>query len=311
MCRPRKTSASSEMLRCSPMTRNRGQIGVETRPAVSRPSAVVAVSSRRATMPAALVAYHSPGPLKLIWPRSDGHDCAGRADQACWQSEAGEPARRCRRPDDRGSAGRVRVNATGCGNAGRRPAAVGRPPGARVENVVHPLAAVPPCARTGARRGEAAIPERDHRMAAVARRVRNDLDPPSCRRRQTRWRANQASAIRSSCSVRRWPVPPAASQIDGDATKRPTVSHHSGSSDFLRLRNRASGVAKSVPRSNGPIACGEFQRGPNGSWTVLRQTTISPQGVQLNLATGQTFAKNQLVSGIEVTTVLDRNCGNQ
>jgi hypothetical protein len=33
--------------------------------------------------------------------------------------------------------------------------------------------------------------------------------------------------------------------------------------------------------------------------------------VQLNLAAGQTFAKNQLVSGIEVTTVLDRNCGNQ
>jgi hypothetical protein len=38
---------------------------------------------------------------------------------------------------------------------------------------------------------------------------------------------------------------------------------------------------------------------------------MSPQGVQLNLAPGQTFAKNQFVSGIEVTTVLDRNCGNR
>jgi hypothetical protein len=42
-----------------------------------------------------------------------------------------------------------------------------------------------------------------------------------------------------------------------------------------------------------------------------RPTTISPQGAQLNLAPGQTFAKNQFVSGIEVTTILDRNCGNQ
>jgi hypothetical protein len=70
-------------------------------------------------------------------------------------------------------------------------------------------------------------------------------------------------------------------------------------------------MAQDVSRTDGPIACGNFQRGPNGSWTVLRPTTMSPQGVQLNLAPGQTFAKNQFISGIEVTTVLDRNCGNQ
>src|SRR5438128_9087153 len=71
------------------------------------------------------------------------------------------------------------------------------------------------------------------------------------------------------------------------------------------------GMAQSVSRSDGPIACGDFQRGPEGSWTVLRPTTRSPQGAQLNLAPGQTFAKNQFVGGIEVTTVLDRNCGNK
>jgi hypothetical protein len=31
----------------------------------------------------------------------------------------------------------------------------------------------------------------------------------------------------------------------------------------------------------------------------------------MTLAPRQTFAKNQFVDGIEVTTVLDRNCGNQ
>ena len=70
--------------------------------------------------------------------------------------------------------------------------------------------------------------------------------------------------------------------------------------------------AKSVSTlPDGPIECGAFQRGANGSWTVLRPTTMSPQGAQLNLAPGQTFAKNQFVGGIEVTTVLDRNCGNK
>jgi hypothetical protein len=59
------------------------------------------------------------------------------------------------------------------------------------------------------------------------------------------------------------------------------------------------GMAQSVSRSDGPIACKDFQRGSNGSWTVLRPTTMIPQGVQLNLAPGQTFAKNQFVGGID------------
>lgn len=62
--------------------------------------------------------------------------------------------------------------------------------------------------------------------------------------------------------------------------------------------------------SDGAIACSAFQRAANGSWTVLRPTTIQPQGVVISLAPGQTFAKNQWVDGVEVTTVLDRNCGN-
>jgi len=31
----------------------------------------------------------------------------------------------------------------------------------------------------------------------------------------------------------------------------------------------------------------------------------------MNMAPGQTFAKNQFVNGIEVPTVLDRNCRDQ
>src|SRR5689334_19464852 len=69
-------------------------------------------------------------------------------------------------------------------------------------------------------------------------------------------------------------------------------------------------MAQTAHRGDGPIACSDFQRGANGSWIVLHPTTIIPEGVKLSLAPGQTFAKNQMVNGVEVTTVLDRNCGN-
>lgn len=70
-------------------------------------------------------------------------------------------------------------------------------------------------------------------------------------------------------------------------------------------------MAASVNSADGAISCNDFRRGANGAWTVLHPTTIEPQGVAISLSPGQTFAKNQWLGGIEVTTVLDRNCGNQ
>ena len=71
------------------------------------------------------------------------------------------------------------------------------------------------------------------------------------------------------------------------------------------------GLAQNVARSDGPISCGDFQRGSNGSWTVLRPTTMKSPRCPGEPDAGATFAKNQFVGGIEVTTVLDRNCGNR
>jgi hypothetical protein len=70
-------------------------------------------------------------------------------------------------------------------------------------------------------------------------------------------------------------------------------------------------TAATINLADGPINCNDFRRGSDGSWTVLRPTTIEPQGAAMSLAPGQTFAKNQWVGGIDLTTVLDRNCGNQ
>jgi hypothetical protein len=70
-------------------------------------------------------------------------------------------------------------------------------------------------------------------------------------------------------------------------------------------------IAQNINLPDGPIACTDFHRGANGSWTVVHPTTIHPRGVEMKLAPGQTFAENQFVDGVEVTTVLDRNCGNK
>ncbi len=79
---------------------------------------------------------------------------------------------------------------------------------------------------------------------------------------------------------------------------------------FLGCVPRAS-MAQNANLPDGPIACTDFHRGSNGSWTVLHPTTIHPQGVEMKLAPGQIFAENQFVQGIEITNVLDRNCGNK
>ena len=70
----------------------------------------------------------------------------------------------------------------------------------------------------------------------------------------------------------------------------------------------SSAQTNSLP--DGGIACGDFARGANGQWTVLRPATISPHGTVLNLMPGQTFTPSEMVGGIEITAVLDRNCGN-
>lgn len=62
---------------------------------------------------------------------------------------------------------------------------------------------------------------------------------------------------------------------------------------------------------DGPVARTAFQRSGNGSWTVLRPATLYPNGGALSLAPGQTFAPSQTFDGVEVTAILDRNCGNR
>jgi hypothetical protein len=92
--------------------------------------------------------------------------------------------------------------------------------------------------------------------------------------------------------------------------KTPLISAIAAAGLLLGFGWPGPAVANVYAQGDGPIACHDFQRGPNGSWTALRPSTISSGGMELNVTPGQTFAKNQFIDGIEPTTVLDRNCGN-
>jgi hypothetical protein len=61
---------------------------------------------------------------------------------------------------------------------------------------------------------------------------------------------------------------------------------------------------------DGPVNCGAVTRLPMGSWSIMRPVTIAPNGTTIGLSPGQTFAPNQIYDGVEVTAVLDRDCGN-
>ena len=79
---------------------------------------------------------------------------------------------------------------------------------------------------------------------------------------------------------------------------------------FAGLAWAHPGMAQ-VSAPDGPVACQNFARNGYGDWRVVHPTTLSSEGVTLNLAPGQTFAPSQMVGGIEPTAILDRNCGNQ
>jgi hypothetical protein len=59
------------------------------------------------------------------------------------------------------------------------------------------------------------------------------------------------------------------------------------------------------------VACGAFERWGGGSWTATSPTTLDyDNGMSLAVRPGQTFTPNGTVGGVEVTSTLDRHCGN-
>jgi len=60
-----------------------------------------------------------------------------------------------------------------------------------------------------------------------------------------------------------------------------------------------------------PIPCGAFARGPAGGWRVLSPVTLDFGGLLYSPTVGTTFAAGATEHGIELSDVLDRQCGNR
>ena len=67
----------------------------------------------------------------------------------------------------------------------------------------------------------------------------------------------------------------------------------------------------SMTDPDGPVACSAFERIPGGSWTATASTMLNfDNGTSLAIRPGETFLPNGTIGGVEVSTILDRHCGN-
>jgi hypothetical protein len=73
---------------------------------------------------------------------------------------------------------------------------------------------------------------------------------------------------------------------------------------FIALLTAAPALAQS------PAMCSAFSRTAAGGWTVLAPVAISVDGLVLSPTVGTTFAAGSSIHGVEMTDVLDRECGN-
>ena len=97
-------------------------------------------------------------------------------------------------------------------------------------------------------------------------------------------------------------------------TKAPRAVRWSLAGAFLVLSGIAAAPSQAQVSMTDPdagVACGAFQRHGFGSWTAVAPTSLLyDNGTSLAIRPGETFAPNQTVAGIEVTSTLDRHCGN-
>ena len=76
----------------------------------------------------------------------------------------------------------------------------------------------------------------------------------------------------------------------------------------------AMDVAGSVSRAPLPgeaVPCSAFSRSGAGGWKVLAPVMLNLDGRLYSPTVGTTFAAGSMQHGIEMSDVLDRNCGNR
>jgi len=59
------------------------------------------------------------------------------------------------------------------------------------------------------------------------------------------------------------------------------------------------------------LSCADFARNPSGGWTVRAPVTIDLGGHIYSPTVGTIFAAGAMRDGVEMSDVLDRECGNR
>jgi hypothetical protein len=68
------------------------------------------------------------------------------------------------------------------------------------------------------------------------------------------------------------------------------------------------GAAKAA---DGPMPCSAFARSTNGGWRVLAPLTLDLDGRLYSPIVGTTFTAGAMQDGIEMSDILDQQCGNR
>ena len=98
---------------------------------------------------------------------------------------------------------------------------------------------------------------------------------------------------------------PADGAVSGSSSNR-SGPDTSSASPAARRENAGPSLAQRYP-----VPCSAFSRNISGGWTVRAPVMLDLGGTLLAPMVGTTFAAGSTMHGIEMSDVLDRNCGNR
>jgi hypothetical protein len=77
------------------------------------------------------------------------------------------------------------------------------------------------------------------------------------------------------------------------------------------LAGAAATHSVAAKAADGPMPCSAFQRNAGGSWRVLAPVTLDVGNRLYSPMVGTTFAAGASENGIEMSDILDQQCGNR
>jgi len=73
----------------------------------------------------------------------------------------------------------------------------------------------------------------------------------------------------------------------------------------------AAVLSAGAKAADGPIPCSAFQRNGSGGWRVLAPVTMDIGGRLYSPIVGSTLAAGSIQRGVEMSDLLDQQCGNR